>query len=312
MANLALHPGLGPTQDDFDNNTVLTAVNPEVFAGYAHGPIPDNNPGWKPIAYHTAMAAGIRKYDIKAADIMANPLQTRPLSSTRRTSACTLLLDTFHICMADTNMSYNSCDILVNPPRQMCGMVLPDGLSMRRHIRQEHAGALVMPDRRAKRREDIISAHNAIKRWILQLGWQNASYVHEPGRGPDNGLVGFWCDALERIAANNAQFRATYGSRFHRFQVPSTPTSGHRSRRRGPDVPANPIPFPGFGPTTAASNGGNTGSVIEDDESDDPDFVGDNTEDDEDSEDDDSESDGDDVEGGDGDVSSSSAFESVA
>ncbi|KAJ6018535.1 hypothetical protein N7522_000429 [Penicillium canescens] len=292
MANLALHPGLGPTQDDFDNNTVLTAVNPEVFAGYAHGPIPDNNPGWKPIAYHTAMAAGIRKYDIKAADIMANPPPNQALVLNKE--------------------NIGVCDILVNPPRQMCGMVLPDGPSMRRHIRQEHAGALVMPDRRAKRREDIISAHNAIKRWILQLGWQNASYVHEPGRGSDNGLVGFWCDALERIAANNAKFRATYGSRFHRFQVPSTPTSGHRSRRRGPDVPANPIPFPGFGPTTAASNGGNMGSVIEDDESDDPDFVGDNTEDDEDSEDDDSESDGDDVEGGDGDVSSSSAFESVA
>ncbi|KAJ6018415.1 hypothetical protein N7522_001879 [Penicillium canescens] len=292
MSNLALHPGLGPTQADFDNNTVLTAVNPDVFAGYAHGPIPDNNPGWKPIAYHTAIAAGIRKYDIKAADIIANPPPNQALVLNKE--------------------NIGVCDILVNPPRQMCGMVLPDGPSMRRHIRQEHAGALVMPDRRAKQREDIITAHNAIKRWILQLGWQNASYVHEPGRGPDNGLVGFWCDALERIAANNAQFRATYGSRFHRFQIPETPSSGHRRRRRGPDVPANPIPFPSFGPPTAASNGGNTGSVIEDDESDDPDFVGDNTEDDEDSEDDDSESDGDDVEGGDGDVSSSSAFESVA
>jgi hypothetical protein len=49
-----------------------------------------------------------------------------------------------------------------------------------------------MPDRRAKRRTDIIAAHNAIKRWILQLGWQSASYVHEPGRGPENGLVGYF------------------------------------------------------------------------------------------------------------------------
>jgi hypothetical protein len=57
-----------------------------------------------------------------------------------------------------------------------------------------------MPDRRQKRREEIIAGQNAIKRWILQLGWQNASYVHEPGRGPDNSMVGFWCDALERIA----------------------------------------------------------------------------------------------------------------
>jgi hypothetical protein len=37
MANLALHPGLSPTQADFDNNTVLTALNPDPIAGYAHG-----------------------------------------------------------------------------------------------------------------------------------------------------------------------------------------------------------------------------------------------------------------------------------
>ncbi|KOS44753.1 hypothetical protein ACN38_g4293 [Penicillium nordicum] len=110
-----------------------------------------------------------------------------------------------------------------------------------------------MPDRRAKRSEDIISAHNAIKRWILELGWQNASYVHEPARGPDNGLVGFW--------ATDTQFRATYGSRFHRFQITSTPTSGHRSRRRGPGVPTNLIPFSGFGPTTGSSNGAQFYSV---------------------------------------------------
>jgi len=35
--------------------------------------------------------------------------------------------------------------------------------------------------------------------------------------------------------------------------------------QRGPDVPANPIPFPGFGPTAGASNGGNVGSVNEGD-----------------------------------------------
>lgn len=57
-----------------------------------------------------------------------------------------------------------------------------------------------MPDRRAKKREDIIAGQNAIKRWILMLGWQQAIYVHEPGLGPENGLIGFWCDALERIA----------------------------------------------------------------------------------------------------------------
>ncbi|KAJ5952314.1 uncharacterized protein N7479_010727 [Penicillium vulpinum] len=86
---------------------------------------------------------------------------------------------------------------------------------------------------------------NAIKRWILSHGWQQASYLHEPGRGPENGLVGFWCDALERIAQSDAQFANTFGRRFHRFPVPTTPGSGRRSRR--PNVTAPPIPFPGFG-----------------------------------------------------------------
>jgi hypothetical protein len=59
---------------------------------------------------------------------------------------------------------------------------------------------VVNTDRRAKSRTEIAAGQNAIKRWILQLGWQNASYMYEPGRGPDNGMIGFWCDALERIA----------------------------------------------------------------------------------------------------------------
>ncbi|KAJ5100009.1 hypothetical protein N7532_007010 [Penicillium argentinense] len=80
--------------------------------------------------------------------------------------------------------------------------------------------------------------------------------MYEPGRGPDNGMIGFCCDALERIAANDAGFAAIYGTRFHRFQVPATPTSGYRSRRRGPNVPSNPIPFPGFGPAASAAPSG--------------------------------------------------------
>jgi hypothetical protein len=37
------------------------------------GPIPDNNPGWKPAAHAAALAAGARHYDIKAADIAVTP-----------------------------------------------------------------------------------------------------------------------------------------------------------------------------------------------------------------------------------------------
>ncbi|KAJ5478867.1 hypothetical protein N7530_004376 [Penicillium desertorum] len=43
------------------------------------------------------------------------------------------------------------------------------------------------------------------------------------------------------------QFAATFGTRFHRFPVPTPPNSGRRSRRHGPNVNVTPVPFPGFG-----------------------------------------------------------------
>ena len=82
--------------------------------------------------------------------------------------------------------------------------------------------------------------------------------------------------------------------------------------QRGPDVPANPIPFPGFGSPAATFNAGNTASVTEDDGSDDEDEENDDDEDDEDEEDDNDEDDEEDVDGDDGDASSSSAFETMA
>lgn len=33
MANLGVFPGLGPTRAEFDNNTVLTALNPDPLLG---------------------------------------------------------------------------------------------------------------------------------------------------------------------------------------------------------------------------------------------------------------------------------------
>ncbi|KAJ5190427.1 uncharacterized protein N7498_009412 [Penicillium cinerascens] len=61
-----------------------------------------------------------RRYDIKAVDIESTPPPNEAVTLKENTGVC---------------------DIVVNPPSQMCVMVLPDGPSMRRHIRQDHSGA---------------------------------------------------------------------------------------------------------------------------------------------------------------------------
>ncbi|OQD78905.1 hypothetical protein PENANT_c072G05171 [Penicillium antarcticum] len=95
MVNLGVFPGLGLTRADFDNNSVLNVVNPDPLTGYAYSPIPNNNPGWKPAVYHTAIAGSARNYDIKAADIIATP----PLNLT--------------VVLNKENIGV--CDIVMNP-----------------------------------------------------------------------------------------------------------------------------------------------------------------------------------------------------
>ncbi|KAK9342746.1 hypothetical protein V1522DRAFT_395007 [Lipomyces starkeyi] len=212
------------------------------------GPIPDNNPGWKPTAYLAAITNGARKYDIKAVDILADPPP--------------------NLAVVLNKENTGVCDIVVNPPAQMCGVVLPDGPSMRRHIRQEHPGATVMPDRRAKWRSLRPRTPSSVGSFNL---------AGSPGRGPDNGNIGFWCDALERIAASDRQFANTWGMRFHRYEVPATPGSGHRARRvssysgyasRIRIVPGNPIPFAGFAAPGPVANEGDDEDVGDDEDQD--------------------------------------------
>lgn len=60
--------------------------------------------------------------------------QTRLWFSTRRTLACILCFDVLSKWVADADSICNRCDINTNLPRQICGMVLPDGPSMCRQI----------------------------------------------------------------------------------------------------------------------------------------------------------------------------------
>ncbi|KAJ5956773.1 hypothetical protein N7501_011052 [Penicillium viridicatum] len=85
------------------------------------GPIPNNNEGWKPTAYTSAIAAGAKKYDIKAANIMATHPPSAPVALNKE----------------NTGM----CDVMVNGA-QMCGLVFADQVALRRHLRNEHSGAI--------------------------------------------------------------------------------------------------------------------------------------------------------------------------
>ncbi|KAJ5164037.1 uncharacterized protein N7500_005867 [Penicillium coprophilum] len=49
-------------------------------------------------------------------------------------------------------------------------------------------------------RLELIAGQNAIKYGIISHRWEQA---YEPGHGPENGMVGFWCDAPERIDFRN-------------------------------------------------------------------------------------------------------------
>ncbi|KAF4760928.1 hypothetical protein HAV15_007703 [Penicillium sp. str.  len=73
----------------------------------ADGPISNKIPGWKPTAYTNAIASGAKRYDIKEADITANPPPNRAVVLNKE----------------DTGV----CDVAVNR----------DQVSLRRHLRKD-------------------------------------------------------------------------------------------------------------------------------------------------------------------------------
>ena len=71
----------------------------------------------------------------------------------------------------------------------------------------------------------------AVMAWVLTRRWRNARYVEEPGRGQPSSLVRYYCDAAERLAREDAQFRADFGRDFHRRPVPSPQGAGETLER---------------------------------------------------------------------------------
>ncbi|KAJ5203038.1 hypothetical protein N7449_005117, partial [Penicillium cf. viridicatum] len=92
--------------------------------GYAHGPIPDNNPHWK-------LKTSRNEYISRREQALA--------LTSRRPQAPMVTLN-HHITLANEN----SCDISVQAA-QMCGTSFPHKGCLTRHILSFHAGAAALP-----------------------------------------------------------------------------------------------------------------------------------------------------------------------
>ena len=102
----------------------------------------------------------------------------------------------------------------------MCGHVATDRAAYRRHTLNAHPGAIYLqrPASRATVRENVTGA-TAMKQFVRSGGWRNAVFAREPGRGPERGCIDYFATAMEALAAEDADFAATYGRKFHRVAV---------------------------------------------------------------------------------------------
>ncbi|KAJ5597760.1 hypothetical protein N7537_007844 [Penicillium hordei] len=200
------------SKSDFVNPNVLNTANPHPVWGYAHGPIPDNNPYWK--------------LKMSRRGRVSRREQGLALAS-RRPQAPVVTLNG-HITLANQN----SCDISVHTG-QMCGIGFPRKSRLTTHILSFHAGAgaythtysVVLNSYISLAVQEKIAGDNAMKRWALMGGWRDALYLNEPGpQNVSTSLLGFYCDVLEEIGwggelciywRTDAQFAAEYGTQFH-------------------------------------------------------------------------------------------------
>ncbi|KAB8077198.1 hypothetical protein BDV29DRAFT_153914 [Aspergillus leporis] len=201
------------TVADFDNPQVREAANPSTTGGWHYGTITPEINGQAP-----------------------NPER----DSVRSMEGCMYQTST---CLAYVDPML-SCDVAVNGD-QMCGRCFSSMIAYRRHLRQSHPGASTNPNTSNISDAELAAGQNALKRWVLEKGWRRARYLHEPGRGPLNGLINEYADACEQIARTNSTFRATFGDRFHRDPITLPSSSGRRKRNRGPPPPSStPEPEP--------------------------------------------------------------------
>ncbi|KAJ5151266.1 uncharacterized protein N7482_010518 [Penicillium canariense] len=190
---------LSLTRADFETPEVLNACNPDFLTGYVHGPIPNNNPGWLPLAVIDRVLQSGRVSLIKASDItdgLARNPPANPLVTLNKENGLV-------------------CDIAIYDPI-MCGMSFNTQAQLRKHLRNVHPGATANITSRPKSTADISNGINSLKLWVLSGGWRDAIYMYEPGRGPEKSVIGRYCDALERISREDLDFAHKYGTQFHR------------------------------------------------------------------------------------------------
>ncbi|KAI0143462.1 hypothetical protein GGR57DRAFT_365994 [Xylariaceae sp. FL1272] len=204
----------------YTNLMVAAATNPSPF-GYHHGPIPNLNSGWAPPSSR------------QAASTNAQPTPPFP---PRRAILAAENENAPNPGMTLSSINTGVCDIDLGG-NVMCGTVVADQPSLRRHIRTAHPGALCNPKRINTAPAEEAAGQNAIKSWILSGGWRRATYVREPGRGPVGGFIDRFASACEAIAELDPVFAAQYGRQFHREALPlSSSSSSSKKRKRGPGV----------------------------------------------------------------------------
>ncbi|KAJ5374930.1 hypothetical protein N7517_006936 [Penicillium concentricum] len=171
-------------KSDFLNPDVLNATNPYPVWGYAHGPIPNNNPDWKIIPTTQSGYIGTKQFTTA---LTAN----RPQAPMVTLNRCDTIV--YH-------MSSSICDILVQD-NQLCEASFHRQRNFSIHVRRAHTGAANPPKLGPVTAEEKTAGNNARKRWVLMGGWRDALYMKEPKREIISAtMIGYYCDALEEIA----------------------------------------------------------------------------------------------------------------
>ncbi|KAJ5574006.1 uncharacterized protein N7459_008433 [Penicillium hispanicum] len=184
MANLTHNSGDGPSKELFEQLAVLNSVNPNPKWGYSFGPVYDPNPNWKPTAWHALQGQEQARYDIKAGDIQ------RDLNTGNGPPNKMLVLSRENALV---------CPVVVEG-RAMCGLCFETQVALRRHLRNAHTGCFTLPTRTQKQDLEIMTGRNIMMKLVLTGAWRDADFVHEPGRGPESSLIGYYADRLEHIA----------------------------------------------------------------------------------------------------------------
>ncbi|KAJ5823291.1 hypothetical protein N7447_005631, partial [Penicillium robsamsonii] len=168
--------------------------------GYAHGPIPNNNPDWK------LKLTTQHRYISKKRLIVA-------LASNRSQAP---MVTPIRIVVISWSKRLN-CEERASTSRAPYPIMFVTTILVPCIVNPRKLGPVGI--------EEEIARSNAIKRWVLMGGWRDALYLKEPKRHTISAtLIVYYCDALEEIARTDAQLAAEYGTQFHRsgYQYSST------------------------------------------------------------------------------------------